>query len=107
MLALVLAPLATELPEKINSVLWVRSGKDELALGNITGAMSFQSAIPVAIGLLLTDWQLDRFALTAAAVALLGGVLAYVAIGRRDFGAHFAIAWTGLFGAFLVVVVLG
>jgi cation:H+ antiporter len=106
-LALVLAPLATELPEKINSVLWVRSGKDELALGNITGAMSFQSAIPVAIGLLLTDWQLDHFALTAALVALVGGLLAYFAIGRRDFGAHFAMAWTGLFGAFLAVVALG
>ena len=53
MLALVLAPLATEMPEKANSVLWVRRGKDALALGNITGAMTFQATIPVALGLVV------------------------------------------------------
>src|SRR5262249_50038692 len=55
-LALILAPLATELPEKVNSFFWVREGKDSLALGNISGAMVFQSTIPVGIGLLFTDW---------------------------------------------------
>jgi len=54
--ALIVAPIATELPEKFNSVLWVRSGKDTLALGNITGAMVFQACFPVAIGILFTDW---------------------------------------------------
>src|SRR5215217_1667567 len=47
LVALVLAPLATELPEKINSDIWVRDVKDTLALGNITGAMVFQSTVPV------------------------------------------------------------
>ena len=46
LLALVIAPIATELPEKFNSVIWVRQGKDTLAMGNITGAMVFQSTIP-------------------------------------------------------------
>ena len=54
LIALVLAPLATELPEKFNSVLWVREGKDTLAFGNITGAMVFQSTVPVAVGVLFT-----------------------------------------------------
>ena len=58
-LALILAPLATELPEKVNSFFWVREGKDALALGNITGAMVFQSTIPVGIGLIFTDWDLS------------------------------------------------
>ena len=58
-LALILAPLATELPEKVNSFFWVREGKDALALGNITGAMVFQSMIPVGIGLIFTDWELS------------------------------------------------
>ena len=49
-LALVLAPLATELPEQASSVLWVRRGKDSLALGNVSGAMAFQSTIPMAWG---------------------------------------------------------
>ena len=61
-LSLVLAPLATELPEKANSFFWVKDGKDSLALGNITGAMVFQSTIPIAVGLALTEWDLDKFA---------------------------------------------
>jgi cation:H+ antiporter len=51
LVALLVAPIATELPETLNSVLWVRRGKDTLALGNITGAMVFQSAIPTSIAL--------------------------------------------------------
>jgi len=57
-LAFLIAPIATELPEKFNSVLWYWRGKDTLALGNITGAMVFQSSIPVSIGLVLTNWTL-------------------------------------------------
>ena len=53
LLALVIAPIATELPEKLNSVLWVRQSKDTLAMGNITGAMVFQSMIPTVIALTL------------------------------------------------------
>jgi cation:H+ antiporter len=52
LLALVIAPIATELPEKFNSVIWVRQGKDTLAMGNITGAMVFQSAIPTSVALI-------------------------------------------------------
>ncbi|MGH2464005.1 MAG: sodium:calcium antiporter, partial [Candidatus Limnocylindrales bacterium] len=51
LLSLVIAPIATELPEKLNSVIWIRRGKDTLALGNITGAMVFQAAIPTSIAL--------------------------------------------------------
>jgi cation:H+ antiporter len=57
LLSLVLVPLATELPETLNSVLWVRSGDDGLAFGNIAGATAFQACIPGAIGLAFTDWQ--------------------------------------------------
>src|SRR5919106_7082535 len=75
-LSLVLAPLATELPEKLNSVLWIRRGKDTLAVGNITGAMAFQSTVPLALGLAVTDWDLDRYALAAGLAGLAGGALA-------------------------------
>jgi cation:H+ antiporter len=54
--ALLVAPIATELPEKFNSVLWVRTGKDTLAMGNLTGAMVFQACFPTAIGILFTSW---------------------------------------------------
>jgi cation:H+ antiporter len=55
LLALVIAPIATELPEKFNSVLWVRQRKDTLAMGNITGAMVFQSTIPTVVGLVFAS----------------------------------------------------
>lgn len=58
LLALLIAPVATELPEKFNSVIWMRRGRDTLALGNMTGAMVFQSCFPVAVGLCLTPWRL-------------------------------------------------
>jgi len=73
-LSLIITPIATELPEKFNSILWVRRGKDTLALGNITGAMVFQSSIIPAIGILLTEWKLEPIALLSAILAL-GAIL--------------------------------
>jgi len=81
--ALLLAPLATELPEKFNSVLWVRRKKDTLALGNMTGAMVFQASFPVSIGLLLTPWVLEGPGLVAAVLALLAGSVLWITMKRR------------------------
>ena len=104
-LSLVLAPLATELPEKANSFFWVRDGKDSLALGNITGAMVFQSTIPIAFGLALTDWDLDRFAVVSGILGVAGGVLAYWALRLRGrFEWPPVITWSALFAAFLAYV---
>jgi cation:H+ antiporter len=78
-IALILAPLATELPEKANSIVWMRQGKDVLAVGNITGAMAFQSTIPVALGLMLTEWDLNRYAIAAGVAGIAGAALALCA----------------------------
>ncbi len=56
MLSLLIIPIATELPEKVNSILWIRKGKDTLAFGNITGAMVFQGTLLPAIGVMCTPW---------------------------------------------------
>jgi len=104
-LSLILAPLATELPEKVNSFFWVRVGKDSLALGNITGAMVFQSTIPVAIGLIFTDWELSGNAAISVALGLAGGVLAYWVLRLRGrFELPAVIAWIALYAAFIVIV---
>ena len=104
-LSLILAPLATELPEKVNSFFWVREGKDSLALGNITGAMVFQSTIPVGIGLLFTDWDLSGNAAVSVGLGLAGGVIAYWALRLRDrFELPPVLAWIALYAAFIVVV---
>jgi cation:H+ antiporter len=105
-LALVLAPLATEMPEKANSVLWVRRGKDELALGNITGAMSFQASIPVALGLVFTAWDLETQAVVAAVAGLAGGLLARWALPRRHVGILPVAAWGALFVGFVAYAAL-
>jgi cation:H+ antiporter len=106
-LALILAPLATELPEKVNSFFWVREGKDALALGNITGAMVFQSMIPVGIGLIFTDWELNWHAILSIGLGLAGGLLAYESLhlGRR-FKLPAVIGWFALYTAFIVTVVV-
>jgi cation:H+ antiporter len=75
LISLVLAPLATELPEKFNSVIWLRDNKDTLAIGNITGAMVFQSTVPVSVGVLFTPWRLDFISAVAAIFAILSGIV--------------------------------
>ena len=104
-LSLVLAPLATELPEKANSFFWIRQGKDSLALGNITGAMVFQSTIPIAFGLVFAEWDLDHYAVVAGALGLAGGAVAYWALRLRGRFEPLSIAlWVTLFAAFIVYV---
>lgn len=56
-LALVIVPIATELPEKVNSIFWVRRHQDTLAFGNVTGALVFQGSLLPALGLMLTPWR--------------------------------------------------
>lgn len=69
-LALLIAPLATELPEMSNSFLWLYRKKDRLAVSNVTGAMVFQGTFPVSVGLLGTDWALAPNALATMVLAM-------------------------------------
>jgi len=92
-ISLILVPIATELPEKFNSVIWMRQGKDTLALGNITGAMVFQSSFPVTVGVAFTEWRLvappgePQAALYASAVALISGAVLLL-LSQRRVGGH-------------------
>lgn len=78
LLALLIAPMATELPEMSNSFLWLYRKKDRLAVGNVTGAMVFQGTIPVSIGLLGTDWELAPMALITMGLALIAATFLLV-----------------------------
>ncbi len=105
-LSLIIAPLATELPEKFNSVIWIRQRKDTLAMGNISGAMVFQSCIPVTVGLWFTPWVLNEFAIASAAVAIGAGILLQIFL--RTGGAISGRELTSLgffYAAFIVYVV--
>jgi cation:H+ antiporter len=106
-LALILAPLATELPEKVNSFFWVREGKDALALGNVSGAMVFQSTIPIGIGLIFTHWNLSTNAFISVCLGLAGGLLAYWSLHRGNrFSAPAVVGWFALYASFIVVVAI-
>ena len=85
LLALLIAPLATELPEMSNSFLWLYRRKDTLAVGNVTGAMVFQGTFPVSVGLIGTDWSLAPSALVTMGLALVGVALA---LGQLLWGGH-------------------
>jgi cation:H+ antiporter len=76
LVALVLSPVATELPETLNALIWVRQGKERLALANISGAMMIQATIPSALAIFATPWLFDpplivSGVLTAAAIVYL------------------------------------
>lgn len=74
LLSLLIIPIATELPEKVNSILWIRKGKDTLAFGNITGAMVFQGTLLPAIGIILTPWQPQNEVVAGFVVTLIAAV---------------------------------
>jgi len=76
--SLLVAPVATELPEKINSVLWILKGKDGLAVGNISGAMVFQSTIPVSFGIVFTHWNIEGLAFVSGIFAIIAGFFVLV-----------------------------
>ncbi|HEY1721098.1 MAG TPA: hypothetical protein VGG27_07620 [Magnetospirillaceae bacterium] len=103
--ALFLSPVATELPEVMNAVIWVRQGKRRLALANISGAMMVQATVPTAFGLLFSPWMLDRIALySAAATALaIAGLLFVFRTGRANGWVLVQTIW--LYIAFVAAVI--
>lgn len=83
-LALLVAPIATELPEKFNSVIWMKAGKDTLALGNISGALVFQASIVPVIGIILTPWVLGKAEILSVVLTLVAAALFYLLFRSRE-----------------------
>jgi cation:H+ antiporter len=94
-LALVIVPIATELPETLNSVLWVRTNDDMLAFGNVAGSATFQSCVLATIGVVFTTWSLNSGGIISAVLTI--GTAAYL----------LALLWRGQArGALLVLTLL-
>jgi len=102
--ALLLAPVATELPEVMNALIWVRQGKAQLALSNISGSMMVQATVPSGLGILFTRWDLHGPLLVSAA-ATAAAILYLLVVMRRLSGATLAAAG-GFYLAFAVLLVL-
>jgi cation:H+ antiporter len=81
--ALLFSPVATELPEIMNAIIWIKQGKHRLALANISGSMMIQATIPTALGLFFTPWLFDR-ALTVAAIVTAAAIAGLLALLHRD-----------------------
>jgi cation:H+ antiporter len=109
LLALVIAPIATELPEKFNSIIWVHQDKDTLAMGNITGAMVFQSTIPTVVALVFASdtWvaaEGSYVVFASAGIAFLSSAVIFIPMARRGAlhgrlllaGGAFYLAYVGL-----------
>jgi cation:H+ antiporter len=107
LLSLIITPIATELPEKMNSIIWIGKGKDTLALGNITGAMVFQSCFPVTFGMLFTEWDLRGLIMISAlcALSMTLFLLLWVRI-KRNLHPGVLLAGGGLYGVFLLSIFL-
>jgi cation:H+ antiporter len=104
LLALLLSPIATELPETLNAIIWVRQGKYRLALANISGAMMIQATVPTAFGLFFTPWILDRSLLVAAAVTALAVAAMFLAFRRGLIGRRVLAAMGGFYVLFGAIV---
>ncbi|WP_242538248.1 sodium:calcium antiporter [Streptomyces albidoflavus] len=98
--ALLLSPVATELPEIMNAAIWVRQGKTRLALANISGAMMIQATVPSGLGLLFTDWEFDGALLWAGLVTMAAVVYLLLTMrahrltpGRLAFAAFFYLVF--------------
>jgi cation:H+ antiporter len=101
--ALLLSPIATELPEVMNAVIWVRQGKTQLALANISGAMMIQATVPSGIGILLTPWRFDSALLLSGLVTM--AAIVYLLMLMRTH--RFTPARLAFAGAFYAVFAAG
>ncbi|CFY06474.1 Sodium/calcium exchanger membrane region [Syntrophomonas zehnderi OL-4] len=104
-LSIIITPIATELPEKFNSVIWISRSKDTLALGNITGAMVFQSSLIPALGIFLTDWQLTSSALVSAILAISAAALLYIELVAKKHVSATMLLISGIFYIVFLVAV--
>lgn len=104
LLSLLVIPIATELPEKVNSVLWIRRRKDTLAFGNITGAMVFQGTLLPAIGVMLTPWDPRPEVLIGVIVTLFAALWLRLMLARGQIKVwHLCVNGT-LYAGYIVAV---
>lgn len=102
LLSLMVIPIATELPEKVNSILWIRRHKDTLAFGNITGAMVFQGTLLPAIGIMLTPWIPQREVFAGIVITLIATLWLRIMLARGQLRVWHLAVNGALYIAYLV-----
>ncbi|MDA0737577.1 MAG: sodium:calcium antiporter [Nitrospirae bacterium] len=105
-LSLLIVPVATELPEKVNSILWIRRGRDTLAFGNITGAMVFQGSLLPALGVMLTPWVPRKEVLLGMGLTFLATTYLLIMARRQGLQPHHVILNGVCYLIFVVLVTI-
>jgi len=103
--ALLLSPVATELPETVNALIWVRQGKERLALANISGAMMIQATVPTALGLFFTTWIFSRALIVSGAITLAAVAVLLVLFANKAVNARSLMPLAALYAAFAAIIV--
>lgn len=104
--ALLLSPVATELPEIMNAIIWIRQGKVSLALANISGAMMIQATVPSGLGLLFTPWKFDGPLILSGIATIMAIVYLLILFKIKRFEPY-KLAATGVFyGIFAIGLIL-
>lgn len=106
LLSLLIIPVATELPEKINSILWIRKHKDTLAFGNITGAMVFQGTLLPAIGIMLTPWEPRKEVFLGIVLTFIAALWLRLNAQRGQLQVWHILICAGLYATYLLCVLL-
>jgi cation:H+ antiporter len=103
--ALLLSPVATELPEIMNALIWVNRGKTQLALANISGSMMIQATVPSGLGLLFTPWHFTAPLLLAGIITAAAVVYLLVLLKLNRLTPVLLTATAGFYSVFAVVLV--
>ncbi|MBA2651923.1 MAG: sodium:calcium antiporter [Tatlockia sp.] len=102
MVALLFSPIATELPEIMNAIIWVRQGKQILAFANISGAMMIQATLPSALGIFFTTWMLDKALIWGAMITMMSILGLYFLLRKHALTSQ-RLACFGLFYVFFLI----
>jgi cation:H+ antiporter len=106
-LSLLIIPVATELPEKVNSILWIRRRRDTLAFGNVTGAMVFQGSLLPALGIMMTPWAPRPEILAGVVLTLLASGYLLFNLRRGGLHPHHLLANGACYVLYYLFVVVG
>ncbi len=104
LVALLLSPVATELPETMNALIWVRQGKERLALANISGAMMIQATVPTALGLYFTSWMFSRELIVSGLITIAAVAALLVLFSRKTVSARALVPLAGLYALFVALI---
>jgi cation:H+ antiporter len=88
----------------MNALIWVRQGKERLALANFSGAMMIQATIPSALGIFFTPWRFDGPLLAYGVITALATIFLWWLFRRGYVDGRLLVTVSSLYGVFALLV---